>query len=115
MIYEIPMIRENEHLIFELMSRSTEDLLNEKTLTLYYLLRAARKAKDIFFREKDQERFTFFTKKNFIIENILLEREGCFPLSVSDAFLRKKQEEVQKFENNLVFKNRQKMSVLKIQ
>lgn len=109
MIDSIPIIDDFETMIFELMSRPTETLLKEKTITLYYLLRAARKAKDKYFRAKDQERLTFFQKKVFIIENILLEREGTFPLSISDNLLRKKTLQVSNFEQSLAEKNRDKM------
>ncbi|MBO0423403.1 hypothetical protein [Enterococcus plantarum] len=114
MVDSIPIIDDFETMIFELMSRPTETLLKEKTITLYYLLRAARKAKDKYFRAKDQERLTFFQKKVYTIENILLEREGTFPLSISDNLLKKKSLQVNKFEQSLSDNNRNKMTRLLI-
>lgn len=114
MVDSIPIIDDFETMIFELMSRPTETLLKEKTITLYYLLRAARKAKDKYFRAKDQERLTFFQKKVYTIENVLLEREGTFPLSISDNLLKKKSVQVNKFEQSLADNNRNKMTRLLI-
>lgn len=105
MVDSIPIIDDFETMIFELMSLSTEVLLKEKTITLYYLLRAACKA-------KDQERLTFFQKKVFTIENILLEREGSFPLSISENLLKKKKTQVSNFEQSLKQNNRDKMNTL---
>lgn len=114
MVDSIPIIDDFDTLIFELMSRSTEVLLKEKTITLYYLLRAARKAKDKYFRAKDQERLTFFQKKVFTLENILLEREGTFPLSISENLLKKKRDQVGSFEQSLQKNNRSEMRTLTI-
>lgn len=108
-IYDIPRLDDLTELIFTLTSKGTRDLQKEKTLTLYYLLSAARKAKDRFFKERDQEKLTYFEKKCFVIENILIERTGSFPLSINKNFLSKKFSEYKAFEDMLETKNKQVM------
>lgn len=108
-IYDIPRLDDLTELIFTLTSKETGDLHKEKTLTLYYLLRAARKAKDHFFKERDQEKLTYFEKKCFVIENILIERTGSFPLSINKNFLSKKFSEYKEFEETLNKKNKATM------
>lgn len=102
---EIPIL-ENEE---EVLNRGTIDLLHEKTLTLYYLLRIARKAKDIAFRQHDDNKVDHLVKKIYVIENLIFEREGVFPKSMQDSVLKRKRQEIIDFQEYLKDKDRFKM------
>lgn len=102
---EIPLIEDEN----EVLKRTTIDFINEKTLSLYYLLKAARKAKDSAFRAHEEEKFALLIKKIYVIENILLEREGTFPKAMNDSVLKKKKKEIIDFQQYLVDKNKQFM------
>lgn len=56
---ELPIL-ENEN---EVLQRGTLDLMQEKTLTLYYLLKIARKAKDTAFRANEDQKLDHLIKK----------------------------------------------------
>ncbi|HHD7898450.1 MULTISPECIES: hypothetical protein [Enterococcus] len=100
--YEIPILGEEN----EVLNRSTIDLLSEKTLTLYYLLKIARKSKDIAFRAHEEEKVAVLIKKIYIIENIIFEREGVFPKAMNDSVLKRKRKEIIEFETYLRDKNK---------
>ena len=85
---------------------STTELLKETTISLYYWLRAARKAKDTFFRSHQEVQLQLAVKKISCIENILLEREGTFPKAITDSLLKKKIKKVKDFEDYLKEKNK---------
>lgn len=94
---EIPML-ENEN---EVLGKSTIDFLQEKTLTLYYLLKIARTAKDKAFRANEHEKYQVLIKKIFVLENLIYEREGVFPKSMQDSILKKKRTAIIEFEEYL--------------
>lgn len=100
--YEIPILGDEN----EVLNRSTIDLLSEKTLTLYYLLKIARKSKDIAFRAHEEEKVAVLIKKIYIIENIIFEREGVFPKAMNDSVLKRKRKEIIEFETYLRDKNK---------
>lgn len=100
--YEIPILGDEN----EVLNRSTIDLLSEKTLTLYYLLKIARKSKDTAFRAHEEEKVAVLIKKIYIIENIIFEREGVFPKAMNDSVLKRKRKEIIEFETYLRDKNK---------
>lgn len=102
---EIPMLEDEN----EILTRNTHDLLREKTLTLYYLLKIARTAKDQAFRAHDDEKTAHLVKKIYVLENLILEREGVFPKSMRDSVLKKKRDEIIEFETFLAEKNRDRL------
>ena len=108
-IDEIPMMEEEK----EILERSTGDFLKEKTVTLFYLLRAARKQKDRAFRNHEDELVAIYLKKIYILENILLEREGVFPKAMSESIARKKRLAVQSFEEYLKDRGKKEMKSFK--
>lgn len=87
------------------LSKSTKELLKEKTITLFYYLKACRsdwyhlketldRIYDI--RNKEDvsdlykslyEEYDKLTKKRFVLENILLERNGYVPKKLTNDFL----------------------------
>ncbi|MBX8979394.1 hypothetical protein C2L98_15800 [Enterococcus gallinarum] len=94
---EIPMIEDEN----EVLGKTTIDFLQEKTLTLYYLLKIARKAKDKAFRANEDEKYQVLIKKIYVLENLIYEREGVFPKSMQDSILKKKRNEIIEFEKYL--------------
>ncbi|RXN54213.1 hypothetical protein CYQ48_12970 [Enterococcus faecalis] len=100
--YEIPILGDEN----EVLNRSTIDFLSEKTLTLYYLLKIARKAKDTAFRAHEDEKVSILIKQIYVIENILFEREGVFPKAMNDSVLKRKRNEIIEFEAYLQNKNK---------
>ncbi|MDN3185485.1 hypothetical protein [Enterococcus faecalis] len=90
----------------EVLNRSTIDLLSEKTLTLYYLLKIALKSKDTAFRVHEKEKVAVLIKKIYIIENIIFEREGVFPKAMNDSVLKRKRKEIIEFETYFQDKNK---------
>lgn len=62
----------------EVLGKTTIDFLQEKTVSLYYLLKIARKAKDKAFRANDNEKYQLLIKKIYVLENLIYEREGFF-------------------------------------
>lgn len=94
---EIPMLEDEN----EVLGKTTIDFLQEKTLTLYYLLKIARKAKDKAFRANEDEKYQVLIKKIYVLENLIYEREGVFPKSMQDSILKKKRNEIIEFEKYL--------------
>lgn len=90
----IPMLEDEN----EILTRSATDLLHEKTLTLYYLLKIARQAKDKAFRENEKGKYQVLVKKIYVLENLIYEREGVFPKSMQNSILKKKQTKIAEFE-----------------
>lgn len=102
----IPLLEDEN----EVLSRSTTDLLHEKILTLYYLLKIARQAKDKAFRENEKDKYQVLVKKIYVIENLIFEREGFFPKSMQNSILKNKQTKIAEFEAYLKEKGKDKMS-----
>lgn len=102
-VFELPIIEDPK----ELTQRSTTDLLNEKTVTLYYLLRSARKLKDEFYKSENFEMTALMHKKAMVIENILLEKEGKYPKRITNSLLKQKRQSIQEFEEKNSMKIRQ--------
>lgn len=94
---EIPILEDEN----EVLGKNTIDFLQEKTLTLYYLLKIARKAKDNAFRANENEKYQVLIKKIYVLENLIYEREGVFPKSMQDSILKKKRNEIIEFEKYL--------------
>ena len=94
---EIPMIEDEN----EVLGKTTIDFLQEKTLTLYYLLKIARKAKDKAFRANEDEKYQVLIKKIYVLENLIYEREGVLPKSMPESILKKKRNEIIEFEKYL--------------
>lgn len=102
---ELPIL-ENEN---EVLQRGTLDLMQEKTLTLYYLLKIARKAKDTAFRANEDQKLDHLVKKIYVIENLIFDREGTYPKSMQDSVLKKKRTELIDFQSFLEGKGRMVM------
>lgn len=99
---DIPILEDEQ----EVLQRGTLDLMQEKTLTLYYLLKIARKAKDKAFRAHEDQKLDHLVKKIFVIENLIFEREGTYPKSMQDSVLKKKRAELIDFHSFLESKDR---------
>ncbi|AFO44747.1 hypothetical protein EFD32_1863 [Enterococcus faecalis D32] len=72
--YEIPILGDEN----EVLNRSTIDFLSEKTLTLYYLLKIARKAKDTAFRAHEDEKVSILIKKYMLLKIFFLNEKAYF-------------------------------------
>ena len=103
---EIPMLEDEN----EVLGKTTIDFLQEKTVSLYYLLKIARKAKDKAFRANDNDKYQVLIKKIYVLENLIYEREGFFPKSMQDSILKKKRNEVIEFEKYLKEKGKFSMN-----
>lgn len=80
---------------------NTNDLFIKKTIYLYYLLSLARKTRAAYYDEPGKKRYHYYEKKVWIIENILLERNGFYPKRINNKFKSEQLNDIQAFEEEL--------------
>ncbi|MCM3736484.1 hypothetical protein M3215_11775 [Bacillus cytotoxicus] len=104
-----------QHIFLEHINQPVSDLKRYHTFDLYLLLKEVREARsqtyyglqllnkasveDEGFKESANEvggEYEYFTRKAWVIENILLERQGFFPEKITDRVLQYMWEQIKK-------------------